>query len=157
MEVLIRKSQPEDVKEILNLIKELAAFEEEPDAVLISESDIIEQAFSENPLIYIFVAEWNEEILGIAVYFYSFSTWKGKSIHLEDLIVKEVYRKNGIGKKLMFEVLKVAKEEKVGRMDWEVLDWNQGAIQFYKKLGTTFFNDWNLCRLYKEDIENIKF
>lgn len=155
MKIEIRKACREDAAEIIGLIKELAVFEKQPNAVITSEIDILENAFSTHPLIYIYIAASDDQILGMALFFYSFSTWKGKSIHLEDLIVKERYRGHGIGKKLMRKVVEIAYEEGLERMDWEVLDWNTNAIKFYKSLHTSFFEDWHLCRIYKEDIKKI--
>src|SRR5438045_5253 len=93
----IRKGNPEDMKAVLGLIQELAIFEKEPDAVLVTESDLIRDGFGENPLFHVFVAEVEAEIVGIALYYYRFSTWKGKTIHLEDLIVKDKMRGSGLG------------------------------------------------------------
>lgn len=151
----IRKAQREDAAEILELIKELAVFEKQPHAVIISEDEIIEHTFGSHPLVHIYVATKENKIVGMALYFYSFSTWKGKSIHLEDLIVKEEYRGMGIGKSLMRKVVEIAYEENIERMDWEVLDWNSNAINFYQSLNTSFFKDWYLCRIYKKDIQQI--
>lgn len=151
----IRVASANDCSEILKLIKELAVFEKQPDAVILSEEELIKSAFSENPWIYIFVAEMDSKVVGMALYYYGFSTWKGRSLHLEDLIVNENYRKLGIGKALMNQVLQIAKTEKVERMSWEVLDWNTPAIEFYKSLGTIFYNDWWLCRLFREDLERL--
>jgi ribosomal protein S18 acetylase RimI-like enzyme len=91
----------------------------------------------------------------MALYYYGFSAWKGRSLHLEDLIVNENYRKLGIGKALMNQVLQIAKTEKVERMSWEVLDWNEPAIKFYESLGAVFYKDWWLCRLFREDLERL--
>jgi ribosomal protein S18 acetylase RimI-like enzyme len=155
MKYIIRKAAATDSNEILGLIKELAVFEKQPDAVILSEVELIKSAFSENPWVYIFVAKIDTKVVGMALYYYGFSTWKGRSLHLEDLIVNENYRKLGIGKALMNQVLQIAKTEKVERMSWEVLDWNEPAIKFYESLGAVFYKDWWLCRLFREDLERL--
>lgn len=152
----IRLAERRDIPFIIGLIKELAIFERQPDAVILSEDELVHTVFGENPWVHIFVAEIEDKVVGMALYYYGFSTWKGRSLHLEDLIVNENYRKKGIGKALMSQVLLVAKTEKVERMSWEVLDWNEPAIQFYKSLGTEFYKDWWLCRLFKEQLESIE-
>lgn len=151
----IRKAELKDVSSVLELIRELAAFELQPDAVIISEMDIINSAFGKNPWVFIYVAEVENQVVGMALYYFSFSTWKGKSLHLEDLVVGEVYRNQGIGKSLFQKVIEVAKSESVGRMSWEVLEWNEPAIKLYESVGTHFYKDWYLCRLFKEDLEKL--
>ena len=156
MDFSVRKAKETDASAILGLIRELAGYEKQPDAVVIAEKDIIDAAFGDNPLTSIFVAEVNSNVVGIALFYYGFSTWKGRSLHLEDLIVNENFRGHGIGKALMMRVVQVAQKEKLNRMDWEVLDWNERAIKFYKSLGTSFYSDWNLCRLFGPEIQAIK-
>ena len=156
MDAIIRKAHKDDCPSILALIKELAVFERQPDAVIIDENDILEQAFSDNPLIFIYVAEVKHQVVGMALYYFNFSTWKGRSIHLEDLIVQKEHRHQGIGKALMAKVIEIAEVENAGRMSWEVLEWNEPAIRFYESLGTTFYKDWHLCRLFREDIKRIQ-
>jgi GNAT superfamily N-acetyltransferase len=152
---IIRNAVQNDTVSILELIRELAIFEREPDAVKISEVDIIDAAFGENPWIYIYVAEVESHVVGMALYYFSFSTWKGRSLHLEDLIVKEAYRQYGIGKALFQKTIEIAKEERVGRMSWEVLEWNKPAIKLYESVGAHFYKDWYLCRFFKEDIQSL--
>lgn len=106
----IRKGKPEDMKSVLELIQELAIFEKEPDAVLITEDDLVRDGFGENPLFHVFVAEVEKEIVGIALYYYRYSTWKGKTIHLEDLIVKDKMRGSGLGFALYSEIMKQGKK-----------------------------------------------
>jgi GNAT superfamily N-acetyltransferase len=151
----IRKAEVKDAVSILDLIRELAVFELQPDAVIISEKDIIDSAFGENPWVYIYVAEVDNQVVGMALYYFGFSTWKGRSLHLEDLVVKEDYRKLGIGKALFQKIIKIAKHEQVGRMSWEVLEWNEPAIKLYESVGAHFYKDWHLCRLFKEDLDKI--
>ncbi len=151
----IRKAETKDIPSILVLIKELAVFERQPNAVLLSEGELEQALFGENPWVFVYVAETENKVVGMALYYYGFSTWKGRSLHLEDLIVNENFRKLGIGKALMNQVIQVAKNEKVERMSWEVLDWNEPAIKFYESLNTEFYKDWWLCRLFKEQLEHL--
>ena len=151
----IRKAETKDIPSILGLIKELAVFERQPNAVILSEGELEQALFGENPWVYVYVAEMENKVVGMALYYYGFSTWKGRSLHLEDLIVHENYRKLGIGRALMNQVIQIAKTEKVERMSWEVLDWNEPAVKFYESLGTEFYKDWWLCRLFREDLKRL--
>ena len=150
----IRKGTPQDMPDVLALINELAVFEKEPDAVVISTEDLVRDGFSENPLFHTFVAEVNEEIIGVALYYYRFSTWKGKTIHLEDLIVKENNRGTGAGFALYSEIIKQGKKDNVRRIEWNVLDWNTPAITFYEKSGAKILTDWQLVQMDETGISN---
>lgn len=155
----IRKGRPEDMKAVLGLIQELAEFEKEPDAVLVTESDLIRDGFGKNPLFQVLVAEivngYNDkEIVGIALYYYRFSTWKGKTIHLEDLVVKESMRGTGLGYALYSEIIKQGKQDQVRRVEWNVLNWNTPAIEFYKKSGARVLDDWLVVQMDEEGINN---
>ena len=159
----IRKGKKEDMKGVLSLIQELAVFEKEPDAVLITEEDLINDGFGKNPLFEVFVAEaeidpnesnHTKEIVGIALYYYRYSTWKGKTIHLEDLVVKESMRGTGLGYALYSEIIKQAKKDKVRRIDWNVLDWNSSAIDFYKKSGANVLDEWRVAQMDEVGINN---
>lgn len=153
--MIIRKGIPEDMKAVLGLIQELAIFEKEPEAVVISEKDLIRDGFGDTPLFHVFVAELEsnpKEIIGIALYYYRYSTWKGKTIHLEDLVVKQSMRNNGIGNALYSEIIKQAKKDGVRRIDWNVLDWNTNAIEFYKKSGAKVLDDWRVAQMDEEAI-----
>lgn len=143
----IRKGTPTDIPELLNLIKELAAYENEPDAVTVTEEILLNDGFGEKPAFEFLVAEKDGTVVGIALYYYQYSTWKGRSLYLEDVIVKESERMQGIGGMLMNELISISKKEKMKRLDWQVLDWNQPAISFYKKYNTQFDNEWINCRL----------
>lgn len=149
----IRKGTPQDMPDVLALINELAVFEKEPDAVVISTEDLLRDGFSENPLFHTFVAEVNEEIIGVALYYYRFSTWKGKTIHLEDLIVKENNRGTGAGFALYSEIIKQGKKDNVRRIEWNVLDWNTPAIDFYEKSGAKVLTDWRVVHMDENGIE----
>jgi GNAT superfamily N-acetyltransferase len=153
MSITIRKATTTDMSSVLELIKELATFELEPDAVIVTEADLIRDAFGENPLFYCFVAELNQEIIGMAVYYYRYSTWKGKTIHLEDLIVKQAHRGTGAGSLLYQKVLQQGLIENVQRMEWAVLDWNIHAIDFYKKSGARILPDWSIVQIFPNEIK----
>lgn len=148
MLVKIRRATASDAAEILQLIRELAAFEREPDAVEVSLDELIKDGFSEHPLFQALIAETDEgAIAGMALYYPRYSTWKGKTLHLEDLIVKKSYRSSGIGTQLFEAFLKVVQQEKVRRAEWVVLDWNQNAIDFYEKSGAKILKDWHLVQI----------
>ena len=148
----IRKGNPEDMEAVLGLIKELAVFEKEPDAVLITVEDLIRDGFGLVPLFQVLVAEIENEIVGIALYYYRYSTWKGKTIHLEDLVVKENKRGSGVGFALYSEIIKQGKKDKVRRIEWNVLDWNTPAINFYKNSGAKILDDWKVAQMSEDAI-----
>jgi GNAT superfamily N-acetyltransferase len=149
----IRKATKNDMPSVLELIQELATFEKEPDAVVVTVDDLIRDGFSENPLFQCFVAEVDGEIIGMALYYYRYSTWKGKTIHLEDLIVKESKRGTGAGFALYKEIIKQGKAENVRRIEWNVLDWNTPAIDFYEKSGAKVLGDWRVVHMDDKGIE----
>ncbi len=138
---------------VLELIQELAIFEKEPDAVVVTVDDLVRDGFSENPLFQCFVAEVDNEIIGMALFYYRYSTWKGKTIHLEDLIVKENKRGTGAGFSLYKEIIKQGKAENVRRIEWNVLDWNTPAIDFYEKSGAKVLGDWRVVHMDDKGIE----
>ncbi|WP_297517056.1 GNAT family N-acetyltransferase [Flavobacterium sp.] len=143
----IRPAQPNDMKQVLERIRELAIFEKEPEAVVITEADLIRDGFATPPLFQCLVAEENNMLLGIALFYYRYSTWKGKTIHLEDLIVKASERGRGIGMALYREVIRRGQEEGVRRIEWAVLDWNTPAIHFYEKTGARVLSDWRVVQM----------
>jgi GNAT superfamily N-acetyltransferase len=152
----IRKGNPEDMKALLGLIQELANFEKEPDAVLVTVEDLIRDGFGTTPLFHVFVAEIESDpadcdngvqIVGIALYYYRYSTWKGKTIHLEDLVVKDKMRGMGLGYALYSEIIKQGKKDKVRRIEWNVLDWNTPALKFYEKSGAKVSSDWRVAQM----------
>ena len=151
--MIIRKATKNDMPSVLELIQELATFEKEPDAVVVTVDDLIRDGFSENPLFQCFVAEEENEIIGMALYYYRYSTWKGKTIHLEDLIVKENKRGTGAGFALYKEIIKQGKAENVRRIEWNVLDWNTPAIDFYEKSGAKVLGDWRVVHMNDKGIE----
>lgn len=150
--MIIRKAIKEDMKSVLELIQELATFEKEPEAVVISVEDLIADGFGKNPLFNCFVAEIDNVIIGIALYYYRYSTWKGKTIHLEDLIVKENSRGTGAGFALYSEIIAQGKRDNVRRIEWNVLNWNTPAIDFYKKTGAKVLEDWLVAQMDENGI-----
>lgn len=137
---------------VLELIKELAVFEKEPEAVIISLKDLQRDGFSENPLFKTFVAEVDNEIIGVALYYYRYSTWKGRTIHLEDLVVRENKRGTGAGFALYSEIIKQGKKDNVKRIEWNVLDWNINAVKFYEKSGAKILDDWKVVQMDENGI-----
>ncbi|MEM6514967.1 MAG: GNAT family N-acetyltransferase [Bacteroidota bacterium] len=154
MAIKIRKAQPEDMHKVLELIQELAEFEKEPNAVEVEVSDLINAGFGDNPKFECFVAEDQSQIIGIALVYYRFSTWKGNVLHLEDLIVSQKHRGQGIGTLLLDEVVKFGHEQGVKRVSWEVLDWNEPAIKFYESKGADVKRDWDVVHLSEQGIVN---
>jgi GNAT superfamily N-acetyltransferase len=152
MSFIIRKGQEKDMQSVFNLITELAVFEKEPNAVKITVADLLKDGFSKNPRFKIFVAEQENTIIGIALFYERYSTWKGKTIHLEDLIVTKSKQKIGAGKALYSAVLKYAHENNYKRVAWEVIDWNTNAIDFYKSTGATYLNDWSVVQMDEENL-----
>jgi GNAT superfamily N-acetyltransferase len=148
----IRKGTIEDMPRVLELIRELAVFEKQPEAVEVTVADLERDGFGANPLFQTLVAESDGVIPGIALFYNRYSTWKGKTIHLEDLIVSEKYRGSGIGMKLYQAVMEEAKKQNVRRVEWNVLDWNTPAISFYEKTGAVVFKDWLVAQMDEEGL-----
>ena len=148
----IRKGEKKDMKAVLDLIKELATFEKEPDAVVVTVADLERDGFGDYPLFHAFVAEIENDIVGIALYYYRYSTWKGKTIHLEDLIVKEKMRGSGLGFALYSRIIEQGKIDNVRRVEWNVLDWNTPAIDFYIKSGAKILDDWRVAQMDENGI-----
>ena len=154
MTFTIRNAKKSDMPQVLSLIKELAVFEKEPDAVEVTISDLEIDGFSKNPSFHCFVAEVNGKIEGLALVYNRYSTWKGKALHLEDLIVSDAMRGSGIGSALLDEVVKYGHDLGVKRITWEVLNWNEPAIIFYEKKGAHIMRDWNVVHLNEQAIKN---
>ncbi len=148
----IRKGVVEDLPQVLNLIKELAAYEKAPDEVVVTIDEMINWGFGKDKVFDFFVAIENDRVIGLALYYFKYSTWKGRCLFLEDIIVTEPYRGKGLGKKLFEKVAKVAKMEKVRRMEWQVLDWNEPAINFYKKYPSHLDGEWINCKLTDKEL-----
>ncbi len=153
MNVSIRKARQEDMPAVFGLIQELAHFENEPDAVEITVDDLIVDGFKEVPEFEVFVAEFEQKIVGIALYYRRYSTWKGRSLHLEDLIVSKGFRGQGIGRALYKKVIKTAYEMGMNRLEWEVIDWNKNAIDFYLSSGADMLENWNICQMTKTNMK----
>lgn len=126
----------------MELIKELAIYEKEPDAVTVSMDHFIDSGFGSNPVWWAIVAEVDGTVVGCALYYIRYSTWKGQRMYLEDLIVNEAWRGKGIGKALLDELIQIAKNKGFSGIMWQVLDWNEPAINFYKKYNAHFDNEW---------------
>ena len=146
MNIIIKKAVKEDCSRMLELIEELAVYEKEPTAVTVSFDHFVESGFGENPVWWAFVAEIEGKVEGFALYYIRYSTWKGQRMYLEDLLVTEKLRGLGVGKLLFDQLFEEAKEKKFNGIAWQVLDWNEPAINFYKKLGNVSFdNGWMNC------------
>jgi len=139
---------------VLGLIKELAEFEKEANAVEVTITDLQNDGFGEKPAFKCFVAEVNNEVQGTAIVYNRFSTWKGKIIHLEDLVVSQKVRGYGIGTALLDKVVIHGHELGVKRINWEVLDWNEGAIKLYESKGAKVLRDWDVVHLDENGIKN---
>jgi hypothetical protein len=147
MDYTVRQAGPKDMPQVLELIKELAAFEKEPDAVVITAEDLVKDGFGRNPLFTCFVAEVNGAIQGMALIYYRYSTWKGRTVHLEDLVVRQEMRGTGLGSALYKKVIDYSREQGVKRTEWVVLDWNTPAIEFYQRSGATVLKDWHIVQM----------
>ena len=149
----IRKANSGDVKDILRLLIELAVYEKEPDAVKVTEKELIEDGFGENPKYQCILAETDNTIVGLAFYTPRYSTWVGDTLHLEDLIVTEKHRGKGIGFALFSKFIKYSHDLNVKRVQWVVLDWNTSAIDFYKKNGAIILDDWRVALMDDKAIQ----
>jgi GNAT superfamily N-acetyltransferase len=145
---VIRAATPDDVPVILDLVRELATYEREPDAVVAIEAGFRDVLFGDEAFAWCHVAELDGEIVGFALWFRSFSTWLGRpGIYLEDLFVKPAARGSGLGKALLMTLVEIARERGYGRVEWSVLNWNEPAIGFYRALGATPNDEWTVWRL----------
>ncbi len=152
MNVSIRKATKEDLPEVLALVKELALYEKAPNEVTITLQELEKDGFGEHPLFWIILAEnekacqtnesFGREIVGMSFYYIRYSTWKGKCLYLEDIVVKEAFRGQKIGELLFNETIKVAKKMNAKLINWQVLDWNEPAINFYKKFNAELDPTW---------------
>ena len=156
MSFIIRHGDEKDIPGMFRLVKELAEFERSPDAVINTEKILKEDGFGKHSIYKVFIAEEaaTGDVVGMALYYTAYSTWKGRIFYLDDLIVTQAFRKFGIGQKLLNEVLKAAAEAGVNQIRWQVLDWNEPAINFYKKMGAELDATWIDCKMSKEQIQN---
>ncbi len=154
MNITIRKAIKEDMYRVHELIMELAEYEKLSQEVELIPKDLINDGFGVKPMFHCFVAEVDSKVEGMAIIYNRYSTWKGKTIHLEDLIVTKNMRNKGIGALLLDKVILFGKEMGVKRISWEVIDWNKKAIKFYERKGAKLINDWSIIHLNKEGIKN---
>lgn len=140
--LIIRKAIVSDCERIMELVNELAAYERAPHEVTVSLDHFIESGFGANPVWWAFVAELDQVIVGFALYYVRYSTWKGQKMYLEDIIVTEAARGKKIGAQLMDAIIEEAKQKNFAGITWQVLDWNEPAINFYKKYNTKFDGEW---------------
>jgi len=152
----LRRATAADAQLILQFIRDLAAYEREPDAVTANTDDILRDGFGPNPKFWCLIAEWNGAPAGFAFYFFNYSTWIGKpGLFLEDLFVKPELRGKGIGKALLAELARIAIQENCYGVKWEVLDWNQPAIDFYVSLGAIIRKEWLTVKLVGEPLQKL--
>ena len=155
MKIKIREGVKKDLPTVLELIKELADYENSLEEVTITLEDLENDGFGDHPWYWFLVAENNENIIGLSFYFIRYSTWKGKFLFLEDFVIKEEYKRQGIGSKLFEETINICKKNNLNGMIWQVLDWNTSAIEFYKKYNADISKEWLNGKLSKSQIENI--
>lgn len=146
--IVIRPAKRLDTKAIYDLICELAEFEKARDQVSISMEELQEDGFGSDPAYRCIVAEKNHEIVGFALYYIRYSTWKGKCVYLEDFLVKKEFRRCGIGRRLFEQMLVISKKLNVRLMTWQVLDWNKSAIDFYDQFGAKYDAEWLNGKIY---------
>jgi GNAT superfamily N-acetyltransferase len=152
----IRPAGVEDVSIVLQLIRDLAAYERAPDEVVATEEQLVDVLFGERPVAEVLLAFEEGSPVGFAIYFYNFSTWLGRpGLYLEDLFVKPDKRGKGYGRALLVELAKIARDRECGRMEWAVLDWNEPAIKFYRALGAKPMDEWTVFRLTGEEIAKL--
>ncbi len=148
MEIKIRRAVAEDCPRLLELIEELADYEKAPEQVTVTLDHFRDSGFGEAPVWWTFVAEVDGIIQGFALYYIRYSTWKGQAMYLEDILVTKEMRGQGLGKLLFERLIEEAKEKKWNRIIWQVLDWNEPAINFYKKYNAGFDGEWLNCHIY---------
>lgn len=152
-EFTIREGKKEDVPAIWGLVRELAIYEKAPEMHTATIEEMEQDGFRENPLYGFYVATVGQEVVGMALYYYRYSTWKGKCLYLEDFYVQEVHRSKKIGLALFEQIVRKAKTENCKRISWQVLDWNELAINFYKKWDASLDGEWLNCALTEEQIQ----
>ena len=153
--LLIRPATVTDAPLLLKFIRELAEYERQPNAVVIKEDTLIKDGFESQPKFRALIADWGGQAIGYALFFGFYSSWKGPGIFLEDLFVREAFRGRGIGRALLSEVARIARQEGSFGIRWEVLGWNESAIKFYKSLGGEFFDDWRQVLLEADALNRL--
>lgn len=154
MNLKIRPVIKEDMEDVLTLIKELATYEKEPNSVEVNSKDLVNHAFSASPLFVCFVAVLNNKTVGMSLGYSRYSTWKGPTMHLEDLIVTKKHRGIGIGQALFSNFIKYSHSKGVRRIEWAVLNWNTNAIKFYESNGAKVYEDWYIAQMDQNAINN---
>tara|TARA_B100000780_G_scaffold252939_1_gene200312 strand:- start:1276 stop:1755 length:480 start_codon:yes stop_codon:yes gene_type:complete len=154
MNLKIRPVIKEDMEDVLTLIKELATYEKEPNSVEVNSKDLVNHAFSASPLFVCFVAVLNNKTVGMSLGYSRYSTWKGPTMHLEDLIVTKKHRGIGIGQALFSNFIKYSHSKGVRRIEWAVLNWNTNAIKFYELNGAKVYEDWYIAQMDQNAINN---
>ena len=147
MDILIRAAKKEDCKRMMELIHELAVYEKAPEQVVVTFDHFVESGFGKNPVWWALVAEVNGIVVGMALYYVRYSTWKGQRLYLEDLIVSEDMRGNQIGSLLFNALIEEAKSKNFAGMNWQALDWNEPALNFYRKYNASFDPEWVNCAI----------
>ncbi len=152
----IRAATPQDIPLILDFIRELAAYEREPQAAVAREEDLRRDGWGPEPKFRVLIADWERRPAGFALFFYNYSTWQGRpGLYLEDLFVRPEFRGRGIGKALLVHLARLAIEENCGRFQWQVLDWNQPSIEFYEALGAKKMTQWITMRVEGRALEDL--
>jgi len=155
-ELIIRKAKPEDIPVIFRLIKDLAHYEKISDQVTATEDLLRNNLFGKNQFVEVWMAEYQNKAAGYLIFYYNFSSFLAKAgLFIEDIFILPEFRCKGIGKKLLFKVIELAKERDCGRVEWNVLDWNEPAISFYKKTGAKPLDEWTTFRITCEDFDSI--
>jgi len=152
--IVIREGVKEDLPAVFELVKELAEFERAPHEVTNTVAKMEVDGFGPNPIYGFYVGEYENEIVGISLYYYRYSTWKGKRLYLEDIIVTERHRGLGIGKLLFERTIQKSIEDKCSGMTWQALEWNEPALNFYKKYGAKFDDEWVNCSIENNQLQN---
>jgi len=155
MKIQIREGVKKDLPSVLGLIKELADYQNSLEEVTITLENLENDGFGDHPWYWFLIAENDNEIIGLSFYFIRYSTWKGKVLFLEDFVIKGEYRGQGVGSKLFEETLNICKEQGLNGMIWQVLDWNNSAIEFYKQYNAKISKEWLNGKLSKNQIDKI--
>lgn len=152
--IQVRPATKADIPSVHALIRELAEYEKAPLEVTNTVDEMLRDGFGEQPVFYCQVAEHDSKVIGMAIYFIKYSTWKGKGVYLDDIVVTESMRKKGVGAKLLDAVIRHAAELNAKQLHWQVLDWNEPAIAFYKNYEVDFDKEWINCKMNAEQIRD---